>query len=222
MRIDNGWMRAAQVGDRRTSMDTAPSCAAPTLRHRIAMPCQHILRAVGTPGAVCARRLGPRRRVRAKRDPRSCSTCPARSASLVIPSRMALADDWRGCAARSCRALGSVAAPDGFRSCTASSGAANRTRHRRSSLLSTLPSLLGTATRNVQAPCVGSRLPLSSTRSRRSSAGSALLSAMDPLLQQGGAFRAHFTAGRFAGARWTRTRAATAQALRTATSTSST
>ncbi len=132
MRIDNGWMRAAQVGDRRTSMDTAPSCAAPTLRHRIAMPCQHILRAVGTPGAVCARRLGPRRRVRANRSPHSCSTCPARSALLVIPSRMALADDWRGCAARSCRALGSVAAPDGCRSCTASSGLANRRRHRRS------------------------------------------------------------------------------------------
>jgi hypothetical protein len=79
-----------------------------------------------------------------------------------------------GRVARSCRALGSVAAPDGFRSCTTSSGAANRTRHRRSSLLSTLPSLLGISTQNVPAPCVGSRLRSSSTKSRRSSAGSAL------------------------------------------------
>ena len=144
-------------------------------------------------GAVCARRLRLLRRVRAKRNPRSCSSAPAHSASqcvalrsrgshgtrdrglhasLVNPSRMALAEDWRGNAARSCRALGSVAALDGCRSCTASSGVAKRRRRRQSSLWSKPPSLLGIAILIVPAPCVGSRLRSSSTKSRCSSAGS--------------------------------------------------
>ncbi len=99
---------------------------------------------------------------------------------------MALADDWPGHAARSCRALvtlGTGAAPDGSSSSTESSGEASSRRHWRSSLLTKRPSLLGIAPLNVPAPCLGSRLPSSSTSSRRCSAGSALLTA-DPLMSR--------------------------------------
>jgi hypothetical protein len=91
-------------------------------------------------------------------------------ASVVLLSRTSHAVDWRGRAARSCRALDSGAAPDGFRACTASSGAVSRRRRRRSSLLSKPPSLLGIGMRSVPAPSVGSKLPSSHMKSRCSSA----------------------------------------------------
>jgi hypothetical protein len=47
---------------------------------------------------------------------------------------------------------------------------------------------LGTPTLNVQAPCVGSRLRSSPTKSRRSSAGSECAAVpMGPLVQEGAA-----------------------------------
>jgi hypothetical protein len=94
----------------------------------------------------------------------------ARHACVMLPSRTTHADDWRGRVARSCRALDSGAAPDGFRACMASSGAVSRRRRRRSSLLSKPPSLLGIGMPSVPAPSVGSRLPSSRMKSRCCSA----------------------------------------------------
>jgi hypothetical protein len=65
------------------------------------------------------------------------------------------------------------AALDGFGAYPTSSAAASGTRHRRSSRWSTPPSLLASAMPAVRAPCVGSILRSSFTRSLRSSAVSA-------------------------------------------------